>query len=169
MVSDSMPEETDRSGSEIDGQVEKFFLLWSMVRQQMMGAHFKQQHQLAISATQFMVLGVMDEARGREPCTIGSLANRLGLDPATLVRTVDSLEKRGWVERRRDTQDRRQVFVEFTRQGLAKQEALIHLFKMRLAEIVRSMSDEGRVSLLKGLQEFVNVGQQLADKNDISH
>src|SRR5205085_5451641 len=54
-----------------------------------------------------------------DPCTISSIAGDLDIDPATVVRTVDSLEKRGLVKRRRSREDRRQVFVEFTDAGCA--------------------------------------------------
>ena len=108
-----------------------------------------------------MVLGLVEKAQEAEPCTISSIARRLGIDPATVVRTVDSLEKRGLVERRRDKQDRRQVFVEFTAAGhAALMEAHQH-FIIRIRTIFLSMSAEGRASLLNGLEEFVRVGQEI--------
>jgi DNA-binding MarR family transcriptional regulator len=108
-----------------------------------------------------MVLGLVEKAQEAEPCTISSLAGRLGIDPATVVRTVDSLEKRGLVERRRDKHDRRQVFVEFTPAGhAALMEAHQH-FITRIRAIFLAMSPEGRASLLDGLEEFVRVGQKV--------
>jgi DNA-binding MarR family transcriptional regulator len=156
-----------------EAQEEAFFTTWEQLRQQIMGANFRQTHQQGTSMTQFMVLAVLHRAHheGRrqcsqeqeefEPCTIGSLAEQLDLDPATVVRAVDSLEKRGTVARRRDTQDRRQVFVEFTEQGRVEQQAMHQRFKARLLTIFHEMSEDGRVNLLHGLQEFVTIGTTL--------
>ncbi|GAC1633650.1 MAG: hypothetical protein NVS4B11_35080 [Ktedonobacteraceae bacterium] len=162
---DCTPEEITQHELQVNVEVEAFFTVWHKVRHQMVGAHFKQRHQNGMSATQFMILAMMEEAQGHEPCTISFFASQLGLDPATVVRTVDSLEKRGLVERRRDTQDRRVVFVEFTEAGLAEQQAARQRFKDRLSLIVRGMSEEGRDCLLKGLQEFVDRGLQVNTQN----
>jgi len=144
----------------VDEQAERFIASFSDLRK-VLGAGFKHAHQQGFSTTQFMVLGLVEKAQETEPCTISSIARRLGIDPATVVRTVDSLEKRGLVERRRDKQDRRQVFVEFTTTGhAALMEAHQH-FITRIRTIFLSMSAEGRASLLNGLEEFVRVGQEI--------
>ena len=144
----------------VDEQAERFIASFSDLRK-VLGAGFKHAHQQGFSTTQFMVLGLVEKAQETEPCTISSIARRLGIDPATVVRTVDSLEKRGLVERRRDKQDRRQVFVEFTDAGhTALMEAHQH-FITRIRTIFLSMSAEGRASLLNGLEEFVRVGQEI--------
>jgi DNA-binding MarR family transcriptional regulator len=93
-----------------------------------------------------------------EACTISSIAGHLDIDPATVVRTVDSLEKRGLVERRRSREDRRQVFVEFTDAGRCARHEAHQQFIDRIHVILLAMSEEGRASLLKGLKEFVEVG-----------
>ena len=103
--------------STVNEQVERFSATFSDLRK-VMGACFKDVHQHGFGMSQFMILGLIDKAQiNGETCTISSIAGLLGIDPATVVRTVDSLEKRGLVERRRNRQDRRQVFVEFTDAG----------------------------------------------------
>ena len=145
----------------LNEQVERFFANFAGLRK-VMGVGFKHAHQQGFSTTQFMVMGLLGrcEATG---CTISGIAGHLGIDPTTVVRTVDSLEKRGLVERRRDRQDRRQVFVEFTDVGRA---ALIETHQQvidRIRSIFLAMSAEGRTSLLSGLEEFVQVGLELQE------
>jgi DNA-binding MarR family transcriptional regulator len=142
----------------LNEQVERLTATFLDLRK-VMGAGFKHAHQHGFSTTQFMVLGLIDRAQTTgEACTISSIAGHLGLDPATVVRTVDSLEKRGLVERKRSRQDRRQVFVEFTDAGCsARLEAHRQLID-RIHAIFLAMSAEGRASLLSGLEEFVQVG-----------
>src|SRR5438270_13092553 len=109
---------TSQKQTIVDEQAERFIASFSDLRK-VLGAGFKHAHQQGFSTTQFMVLGLVERAQENEPCTISSLAGKLGIDPATVVRTVDSLEKRGLVERCRDKQDRGQVFVFYTETGRA--------------------------------------------------
>jgi DNA-binding MarR family transcriptional regulator len=67
------------------------------------------------------------------------------------------------VHRRRGQHDRRQVFVEFTEAGRQARQELKQRFKLRIGAIFGAMSDEGRTSLLRGLEEFVCVGQEVGE------
>jgi len=113
-----------------------------------------------MSATQFMLMQLLDNATSEEPCSISWLANHLNLDPATVVRTVDSLEKRGLVERRRDKFDRRLVFVEFTPQGRNTQHTMHQNFKNQIIAIFAAMEPVKRAALLGGLEEFITISRQ---------
>jgi DNA-binding MarR family transcriptional regulator len=67
-----------------------------------------QQHQLLLS-----IKGLPSEKKA----TIGALAERMQLAHHSTVELIDRLEERGFVERRRDDGDRRQVFVQITADG----------------------------------------------------
>jgi len=151
--------------AELEKQVEDFLTAWFQVRQQVQGLNFNRAHQNGLSTTQFIVLNFIEEAGPDDACTISWLANRINLDPATIVRTVDSLEKRGIVARRRDQKDHRQVFVEFTETGRTTQQQSHQRFKNSILKIFATMSLDGRVALVKGLEEFGSIGQSgIADK-----
>ena len=141
----------------VDEQVERFMAAFLDLRK-VMGSGLKHAPQHGFSTTQFMVMGLLESAREDEPYTISSIAGKLGIDPATVVRTVDSLEKHGLVERRRDKLDRRQVFVELTDAGRAARRKLQQRFTRHIQAIFVAMSVEGRASFLDGLEEFVRVG-----------
>ncbi len=51
------------------------------------------------------------------PITIAALSKEVHLSPSTLVGIVDRLEVKQLVSRKRDTKDRRKVFIELTRKG----------------------------------------------------
>lgn len=152
----------EQKQSLLNEQVEQFFATFSDLRK-VMGAGFKHAHQHGFGTTQFMVMGLIERAQAAdaEALTISSIAGSLGIDPATVVRTVDSLEKRGLIERRRDRQDRRQVFVEFTDAGRAACLEAHQQFIERIRAIFLAMSVEGRASLLSGLEEFAQVGLEV--------
>lgn len=151
---------TPQKNTVVDEQAERFIATFSDLRK-VLGMGFKHAHQQGFSTTQFMVLGMISKAQESEPCTIKAIAGKLGIDPANVVRTVDSLEKRDLVQRRRDKQDRRQVFVELTETGLAALTEAHRQFIMRIRVIFLAMSAERRASLLNGLEEFVRVGQEV--------
>jgi DNA-binding MarR family transcriptional regulator len=148
----------------LNEQIERFLAIFSDLRK-VMGAGFKHAHQQGFSTTQFMVMGLLErcQATEGEPCTISGIASRLGIDPTTVVRTVDSLEKRGLVGRRRDRQDRRQVFVEFTDAGRTALLETHQQFIAQLRAIFLNMSANGRSSLLSGLEELIQVGLEIQE------
>src|SRR6266568_7459846 len=150
----------EQKQSLLNEQAERFIATFLNLRK-VLGAGFKHAHQQGFSTTQFMILGLVESAQETEPATISSIAGKLGIDPATVVRTVDSLEKRGLVERRRDKHDRRQVFVIFSEAGHNALMEAHQQFITRIRAVFLAMSAEGRVSLLNGLEEFVRVGQEV--------
>ena len=156
---------TSEKQAVVDEQAERFFAIFSDLRKAL-GVGFKHWHQQGFSTTQFMVLGLVEKSREGEPYTISTMAAKLGLDPATVVRTVDSLEKRGLVERQRDKQDRRQVFIRFTESGHQHLVEAHQQFVSRIRVVFQAMSAEGRASLLNGLDEFVQVGQSIPSEQE---
>jgi DNA-binding MarR family transcriptional regulator len=52
-----------------------------------------------------------------ENLTISVISQRLGMDPSTLVRSVDRLERQGLVVRGRDPKDRRRNPISITEKG----------------------------------------------------
>lgn len=70
---------------------------------------------LGITYPQFLVLQTLsEEAKGR---SIGSIAERLALEPSTITPLAKRLEAAGLVSRTRDPQDERQVRVRLTELG----------------------------------------------------
>src|SRR5258706_14904080 len=91
---------TSQEQTVVDEQAERFIAAFSDLRK-VLGAGFKLAHQQGFSTTQFMVLGLVEKGQETEPCTISSIAGKIGIDPATVVPAVDSLEKRALVKRGR--------------------------------------------------------------------
>lgn len=62
-------------------------------------------------------IGVLRMIQHNGASTLSDLSRMWGLDPSTLVPTVDGLEKKGWVTRQRDQDDRRRVLISITLDG----------------------------------------------------
>ncbi len=69
-----------------------------------MSRELRQQSSGPLTATQVSVLGSIHR---HGPLTLGDVAARERLSPPMISKVVDALEEAGFVERERDTQDRR--------------------------------------------------------------
>jgi len=69
-----------------------------------------------VTLPQCLILLEIDEERR---LTVGQLADRLRLDNSTLSRTIDGLVRKRLLERARDEQDRRVVWIRLTAKGSA--------------------------------------------------
>jgi DNA-binding MarR family transcriptional regulator len=71
---------------------------------------------LGITYLQFLVLTVLWE---RDRLTISDIADRLSLETSTLTPVLKRMEAAGFIGRRRNPNDERQVLIELTEQGHA--------------------------------------------------
>jgi len=70
-----------------------------------------------ISGTQYNVLRILRGA-GSEGLRCGEIAERMVAHDPDITRLLDRMEKAGWIERARDTRDRRVVLTHINRRGL---------------------------------------------------
>lgn len=61
---------------------------------------------------------------GDHPCGIGEIAELIGISPQAATKMADSLERRGYVERRDDDEDRRRVVLHLTPAGREYEQAI---------------------------------------------
>jgi len=71
------------------------------------------QEGIDLTPLQFHILGMLSH----HPFTIAELSRKLTLDPSTLVPTVDALERKAYLERSRDPNDRRRIPLILTEAG----------------------------------------------------
>jgi len=67
---------------------------------------------------EFKTLHMLRRSGAPYQATPGELATRLGLSPATMTNRLDALERRGYVDRGHDRDDRRKVVATLTPVGL---------------------------------------------------
>lgn len=95
---------------------------------------------LGITYPQYLVLSVLWEGDGQ---TISGIADRLALEPSTITPLVKRLEQAGFLDRRRNAEDERQVNVFLTDKGRALQpqtacltDTLLQRSGLQVAEII---------------------------------
>jgi DNA-binding MarR family transcriptional regulator len=93
----------------------------------------------------------------------GALAREAGLHPATMTGILDKLERGGWIERTRDTTDRRAVVVRNRRERGAEMVQLYAGMNDAVREICQDY-DEAQLELIAGfLRKTSEAGQAAAE------
>jgi MarR family transcriptional regulator, organic hydroperoxide resistance regulator len=105
-----------------------------------------------LTGPQFYILHQLEQ---KEKCTVGELAESMGVKPSAITAMVDRLDKHGFVARDRDEEDRRVVYISLRDSGkhilqIAKQNRREKLNKM----FSHLTEDE--------LQHFVSIFEKLA-------
>jgi DNA-binding MarR family transcriptional regulator len=143
------------AGTVEDEEVSRFLAAWFEVRQFIQAANFNHFQKAGLSATQFMILNLLPETG--EALSIGELARRMNLKPATIAKTVDTLEERKMLARAKSGDDGRLVLLRITSEGKKLQNAAVGHFREQIGEIFRAIPNEDREALLKGLESFAQV------------
>lgn len=103
-----------------------------------------------------------DEGRQR----LGSLASAFGLDPSTITRQVQALERAGLVSRRADADDRRAAILDLTDEGRSVLAHTRAYRRQRLEQVLRHWSPSEREELGRLLGKFNESIQELVDTPD---
>ncbi|MDA2811108.1 MarR family transcriptional regulator [Nocardiopsis sp. RSe5-2] len=104
---------------------------------------------LGLGPSDWKVLGLVQSGG---TVTAGEVVRRSGLKPASVTGVLDRLEKRGYVRRVRDEQDRRRVVVEITPGLVDGGRELFAGLMRRLGELYEEYSDE-ELELIAGFME----------------
>jgi DNA-binding MarR family transcriptional regulator/ribosomal protein S18 acetylase RimI-like enzyme len=91
---------------------------------------------------------ILYELAHRQSATAADLADFLALDPGYLSRLLASLGKRGLVNRKPSTKDRRAAILELTPAGREAFAELDQRSKAEVGEMLRPLSDAGRRQLV---------------------
>lgn len=110
---------------------------------------FTKWHRGSLSLVQLIVLTIL-EADGTLP--MHRLAEALDVSDASATGIIDRIERRGLVERRHGTEDRRVVLVNLTDRGAAIFHDLQQRRRARLATLVDQLADDELAGLLTGLR-----------------
>ena len=97
---------------------------------------------------------LMELARD-DPLTQSELAARLALEKSTVSRLVGELERRGWVERRRDPSDGRALRLRLTDAGRRAAAELADARRAKFGRLLARIPDDERESVRRALDVLV--------------
>ena len=115
--------------------------------------------QLDLTMPQFAALHVIwrvGPISGRE------LAGHLGVSPAAVVKLCDRLEARGYIERVRDTNDRRVQWLQISRDGATVFQRLVALKREQLRPALKGLPPDDR-------DKLASILNTLADQIEAAH
>ena len=111
--------------------------------------HFKKELKkegLDITTGQFAIMIALEQTG---QTSMGDLSRILDIDNSAITRLVDKLEKKQWVERRINPEDRRQMLVTITNLGLEKAVILKRIARSANAKIQEGFSDAEMITFKK--------------------
>jgi DNA-binding MarR family transcriptional regulator len=80
--------------------------------------------------------------RSEGALTAGEIAQYTGLTTSSVTSLIDRLERKGFVRRVRDTQDRRRVIVESNEEELVDLDQVFHSLQEKFMDFLETYSDE---------------------------
>ena len=111
----------------------------------------------AVSAHQASILDHLDEV---DPLSMTDLAGHMGVTVATMSLAIDRLERRNYVRRDRDPQDRRRVLLRVTPAGVRLREAKSVLDPVRVEQVLGQLSAADRDKALAGLELLARASER---------
>ncbi|KQH87562.1 MarR family transcriptional regulator [Vibrio furnissii] len=122
------------------------------------------QASIDMTAEQWGVILVLKnhESKNNEPMTQSQISELLYLEKSSVSRSIDGLEKRGWIERQRSPSDSRSKFVSLTQQSLAVVERCSEIAATVLADAQQGIEE---AELERTKQHLAQVVRQLRQLN----
>jgi DNA-binding MarR family transcriptional regulator len=97
---------------------------------------------------------LLHHVAGEKGIPLGAVARHLGIPKSSASEQVKSLERRGFLTRRRDPEDERRLSIVLTARGVARVRHDSVLDLVRLAAALKKLSAENRHALLAGLERL---------------
>ena len=101
-------------------------------------------------------MGILFALSSEKSMTMGELSSFLSIDNSTLTRLADRLVKQGFIERVRDSSDRRVLKIMLTQSGRKESARALKITKELNSEIIRDLSAEETEIFVKILKSFIN-------------
>lgn len=122
--------------------------------------HIVETNQFRFQSHGFSMLYTLRNHRN-EPLTMTEFAKELGITKQQLTKLVNDLEDQNYVRRAHNTENRRQVYIEITDEGVI---ALEHMLGEILHEIIKSLEDFSDEEKLK-IQEYAGSLSEMLQKD----
>lgn len=94
------------------------------------------------------------------PLTAGEIARHTGLTTPSVTSLIDRLENKGFVQRIRDSRDRRRVIVEQKPERIAEQHTLFGAFAQDFIDLIEPYSDEQLATIADFLTRASHYSQE---------
>lgn len=123
-----------------------------------------QGQRFGIKKSELILLATMREmlADGEEGVKVSDLSQRLGITPAAVTHMLNSLEEEGYIERLRDSKDRRVVMVRPSAKGQEILEQGKKEFLKRFSGLVEYLGEKDTSELIRLLNKAIFYFREVA-------
>lgn len=109
-------------------------------------------HQGDLSISEMHVIEACSRAASQGKGSAKGIANMLGITPGSLSSSLNVLEKKGYLERRRDSSDGRRIHISLTDKGRRADAAHMHVHEKMIDAVLTGLDDGQTESLIQALQ-----------------
>ena len=115
--------------------------------------------QVGLGATEEKTLLILSGG----PLTAGEIAQQTGLTTPSVTSLIDRLEKKGFVQRVRDLQDRRRVIVELNQEKFADLMKVFGSLQGQFDPLLEGYTDEQLRTIMDFLMRMTSLSQESMD------
>ncbi len=139
------------------GELEEFYRRFrGVVSEFARGLQLTQRDEIVCHGVTLTQCAVIDEVRRAGRLTMNQLSDRLSLARSTMTRVVDTLVRKGILERVRDDEDRRVVEVQLTAEGEDLSRRLEDCLRGFYMSVLQHIPAEKREEVLDSLRLLLN-------------
>ncbi len=117
--------------------------------------------QIGLGATEEKTLLLLS---GQGPLTAGEIARQTGLTTGSVTSLIDRMEKKGFVQRIRDTKDRRQVIVQVNEARLAELNEVFGSLQAIFDDLYDTYDNEQLITIIDYLQRTTRRSEEAVAK-----
>jgi MarR family transcriptional regulator, transcriptional regulator for hemolysin len=107
--------------------------------------------QVAITFAEWKVIAAIAD---RDQVIEKDIADKLRLNPSTLIPIIDRVEKKGFVERSRDAKDRRKIYVRMTDKALESWTQTVEIIDRANKDALVGISGQDALTVLRILNKI---------------
>jgi DNA-binding MarR family transcriptional regulator len=116
---------------------------------------------LGASVSEIMTLTRLSESPANQQTLVGFL----GLEKSTVSRLIDSMIRKGWVEKERDESNRRYQLVRLTAAGRRAARETGNAMHRRHVSMAKSLSEQERTVMVKGVRILVSALERSVEQS----
>ena len=113
-----------------------------------------------MSDTEYMICSVL---YAQPDCTQDEAAAALKMDKTTVAKALQTLEERGCIERRQDSDDKRKKRLKLTDAGRKKMEGLTDLHDRWLNEVMTCLNEEEKARFEDYCERLLTAAEKLTE------
>jgi len=116
--------------------------------------------ELRPSENEFLVLLYLSIDEDKKALTASELSNLLKITPAGVTHLINPLEELGYIERLKDSNDRRIVLISLTKKGEQFAEALIEITSEKIGGLVDFLGEEDSRTFIRIMASVIRYLQE---------